>query len=139
MNIKEQINLVVEARETARYANTLRVASYNAWVEENQLLFDNESDAKTDCQEAEAELKVMALEVYAKEGNKTVAPGVGILVMTKLEYDVKKAFAWAIEHKLALKLDEKKFGDLAKDGTVEFVTISEEPQATIATVLEEVK
>jgi len=133
--LKDQINEVVEAREKAREANSQRVASYNKWVEANQLLLDNEKDAKADCQEAEEKLREAALQIYAKVGDKAVAPGIGIRVRTVLSYDNQEALGWATEHKLALKLDTSTFEKIAKTSNLPFVAITEEPQATIATEL----
>ncbi len=135
MTIIEQINAVVEAREKAREANCQRVAEYNKWLEANQLLFDTETDTKVACNEAEGKLREMAVAQYAETREKAVAPGVGIRVLTKLGYDNQAALGWAIEHKLALKLDTPTFEKIAKTSNLPFVNISEEPQATIATEL----
>uniref|UniRef100_A0A6M3KLS2 Uncharacterized protein n=1 Tax=viral metagenome TaxID=1070528 RepID=A0A6M3KLS2_9ZZZZ len=134
-DIEEQINAVVEAREKAREANCLRVASYNKWVEANQQLLDNETEAKQICGKEETTLREMAVETYLKTLDKAVAPGVGIRVMTKLDYDAKEAMEWAVKHELALKLDTAKFEKIAKTENIPFVTISEEPTATIAAEL----
>jgi len=137
--LKEQINAVVEAREKAQEATTRRTEAYQKWVEVNQPLIDNESNAKSACQEAEVKLREMALETYAETGEKAVAPGIGIRVMTRLNYENQKAMEWAIEHKLALKLDSSAFEKIAKTSTLPFVTITEEPQATIAAELNKVE
>ena len=133
--LKEQINAVVEARELALEATMRRVEAYKSWAEANQQLLDNEGAAKTACQEAEAELRELALQIYAVTGDKAVAPGIGIRVMTRLNYDDREAMSWALEHKLALKLDTSAFEKIAKTSNLMFVTILEEPSATIATEL----
>jgi len=140
--LREQINAVVEARGKARAANCQRVAEYNKWLESTQKLFDNEADTKFACVEAEAKLRDLALKAYAETGNKAVAPGVGIRELTKLDYDPKEAFKWALEHKIVLKLDTPAFEKMAKmapETRPTFVTISQEPQATIATELARVE
>jgi len=114
----------------------LRVASYNEWMEENQTLFDNESKSKTICQDAEATLRELTLIAYAETGNKAPAPGLGIREVTKLEYDTKVAFTWAVEHTMALRLDTSAFEKIVKASPLDFVTVSQVPQATIATQLE---
>ena len=136
--LKEQINAVVDARQKVREANLEKVASYNRWVEANQTLLDDEDDAKAICRELEAKLRELAVATYLKTLDKVVAPGVGIRSMTRLEYDNKTAMDWAEEHKLALKLDTATFEKIAKTSNLSFVTFSEEPQATIATVLAEI-
>jgi len=133
--LKEQINAVVEARAKAREANCLRMAEYNKWAEVNQMLIDNEKSTKCDQDLAEIKLREMAVETYLTTQDKAVAPGVGIRVMSRLDYDAKEAMGWAMEHKLALKLDSSVFEKIAKTSNLPFVTIFEELTATIATEL----
>ena len=135
-DIEKQINLVVVARGVERETNCQRVAAYNVWVEANQHILDLESDAKSACQEAEAQLRAMALSIFAETQDKKVAPGIGIRVKTVLDYDGKDAMDWALDHKLALKLDGTAFERIAKTSALSFVAITEEPTATIATELQ---
>lgn len=137
--LKEQINAVVEARVAVKEATELRASEYQKWLKTNQHLFDFENNAKFDCQEAEATLRNLALETYAVTGDKAVALGIGIRVKTVLNYEDKEAMSWAMEHKLALKLDFSAFEKIAKTSNLMFVTITEEPQATIATELSKVE
>ena len=137
--LKEQINAVVEARAKVKETTECRTSAYQKWIDENQPLLDNESNAKTGCQEAETKLRDLALQSYAKTKEKTVAPGIGIRVMTRLNYESQKAMEWAMEHKLALKLDSSAFEKIAKTSNLPFVTITEEPVATIATELAKVE
>ncbi len=139
MTITEQINVVVEARARAREVSSQKVEEYNKWVEANQRLLEDVEATKTACSEAETKLREMALEVYAGTKDKAVAPGVGIRVLTKLGYDSKEAMAWAMEHKLALKLDTPNFEKIAKTSNLPFVIITEEATATIATELAKVE
>ncbi len=133
--LRDKINAVVEAREKAREANCQRVAEYNKWIEANQQLFDNETATKLTCNEAEGILREMTIQSYVETGNKAPEVGVGIRVKTCLAYEGKEAMGWAMEHKLALKLDASAFEKIAKTNNLPFVTITEEPQATIATAL----
>ena len=135
-NLEKQINLVVVARGVARETNCQRVAAYNVWVEANQHILDLESDAKSVCAEAENQLREMALAIFTVTKEKQVAPGIGIRVKQVLDYDPGKAMEWALEHHMALKLDGPMFEKMAKTSPLPFVTITEEPQATIATELQ---
>ena len=134
--LNEQIRAVVEARASLFEAAGQKVASYNKWVELNQTLIDNEDDAKNTRQEAEDMLRDLTLKAYNETGNKAPALGVGIREVTKLEYDTKEAFDWAIEHTMAIKLDTSAFTKIVKVSPPDFVKVSLEPQATIATKLE---
>ena len=138
--LKAQINEVVEARGKAREASCQRVAEYNKWLEANQSLFDNEKSTKCDQDLAEIKLRELTLQAYAETGNKAPEVGVGIREVTKLDYDSKEAFNWAMEHKMAVKLDVSAFEKIVKvasETRPAFVTVSQEPQATIATDLQE--
>ena len=137
--ITELINEVVYARKLAQQATELRKSSYQTWVDANQHFIDSEKTACEVCLEAETELRKLAIQLFEANGEKIVAPGVGIRMLTKISYDEKEALEWAMDHKLALKLDGKKFSSLAKDGTIDFVVMSEEPQATIASELVKVE
>lgn len=83
----------------------------------------------------ENELRDRTLKAYAETGDKAPAEGVGIREVTKLEYDTKVAFDWAVEHTMAIKLDVSAFEKIAKVSPPNFVTVFQEPQATIATNL----
>jgi len=136
------INAVVDARKLAQEATTGRTEAYQKWQETNEQLFTAEVQAKIVRQEAEEQLRELALQFYSDTGEKSVAPGVGIRVREVLDYDSKEAFSWALEHKIALKLDGPAFEKIAKmapETRPSFVTITEEPTATIATVLEKVE
>ena len=130
-----QINAVVEAREATQLATSTREASYQKWVEKNEGLFNNEKLAKCSRDLAEIKLREMTIQSYVETGNKAPEVGVGIRVKTCLNYNGQEAMDWALEHKLALKLDSSAFEKIAKTNNLPFVTITEEPQATIATEL----
>jgi DNA polymerase-3 subunit epsilon len=82
------------------------------------------------------EIRRSALEANDKHPH----PAVGIRNITRLEYDPRKAYLWCQDHlPAALVLDrtffEKHAKAVAKTSPLDFVTISQEPQATIATDL----
>uniref|UniRef100_A0A6M3J5B0 Uncharacterized protein n=1 Tax=viral metagenome TaxID=1070528 RepID=A0A6M3J5B0_9ZZZZ len=139
MELKELINEVVEARAKATELKSQRDALLEEWNKSNQELFDALTQAGAGVAIAETKLREKAIETYLKTLDKAVAPGVGIRVMTKLGYDSKEAMDWAVKHELALKLDTSAFEKIAKTNNLPFVTMSEEPTATIATNLEVIK
>ncbi len=137
--LKEQIKVVAIAREHARKAVVDRNSSYAEWEVENTPILDRVRSTGEAVFESEATLRELTLQAYAETGNKAPAPGVGIREMTILTYDNKVAFDWAKAHKMALKLDTEAFKKIAKADPPDFVKITTEPQATIATHLEEIK
>lgn len=89
-----------------------------------------------------AEINDLTLAVYQQTGNKKPAPGVGIRVLSKLEYNEQVAFDYCSHNLLeALKLDKRVFDKYARGvqevKPLEFVTIIEEPSPTIASDLRE--
>jgi len=134
----EQINAVVEAREKAVALKSQRDFSLEEWNKANQGLFDALTQAGAGVAVEEARLRELTLQAYHETGNKTPLVGIGIRVMTRLSYEAKEAMAWALEHKLALKLDTSAFEKIAKTSSLPFVIALEEPQATIATDLQRI-
>lgn len=134
--LREQIKIVVEARQRASELKEARSVAYAEWEDQNSAILDNLTLANQQVIDAEIMLRELTLGAYAQTGNKTPAPGVGIREITKLEYDMKVAFDWAVEHTMALKLDTSAFEKIAKASPPNFVRVFLEPQATIATQLE---
>ena len=137
--LESQIRVVVEARRRATELKDQRDTLLEDWNKTHQGLFDALTQAGAEVAEVEATLRELTLQAYAETGNKAPAVGVGIREMTVLTYDNKVAFDWAKAHKIALKLDTSAFEKIAKASPPEFVKITTEPQATIATHLEEIK
>uniref|UniRef100_A0A6M3L1I4 Uncharacterized protein n=1 Tax=viral metagenome TaxID=1070528 RepID=A0A6M3L1I4_9ZZZZ len=137
--LKEQINAVVEVREHFDKLATFKKDALAKWEYDNNELLAEIILCTSVKAEAEDKLRELALQAYAETGEKAVAPGVGIRVRTLLGYSTKEAFEWAIEHKLALKLDPSAFEKIAKTSNIPFVSMTEEPTATIATELARVE
>lgn len=131
-----QINVVVEAREKSRLLSDKRKSMYDAFIAEHTGFFADVATAASEVGEAEDQLRELTLQAYAETGNKVPEVGVGIREVTKLTYDAKEAFKWALHHEIALTLDKKSFETFAKATPLDFVTVSQEPQATIATDLQ---
>lgn len=134
--LKEQIKVVVGVRLKAGEAEHALQSARAIWEIANHSLFEGVELAKIQCGESEQLLRKLTLQAYAETGNKAPVEGVGIREVTKLEYDMKDAFDWAVEHTMALKLDTPAFEKIAKASPPNFVTVFQEPQATIATQLE---
>ena len=134
--LQEQIKVVVEARQKASEVNHALRSAQAVWEVTNHSLFEEDTQARIQCGESEQLLRELTLQAYAETGNKAPAKGVGIREITKLEYDTKVAFDWAVEHTMALKLDTSAFAKIAKVSPPDFVNVILEPQATIATQLE---
>jgi hypothetical protein len=133
--LMEQIKAVALARENAKIAKESKDAAYSAWEREYKSLLDSVDETAKHLQESETKLREMTIKIYQETGNKQPAPGIGIREITRVEYDPKQAVKWAIEHKIALSLDKKSFEGWAKANQLDFVKISTEPQAIIATDL----
>ena len=134
--LEEQIKVVAEARQRAAELKNLRELLLEEWTKANRDLLDKLTQTGAEVAEVEAKLRELTLQAYAETGNKAPAPGVGIRERTVLTYDGKVAFDWAKAHKMALKLDTSAFEKIAKISDLDFVAVTTEPIATIATTLE---
>ena len=136
--LDEQIKKVHKLRGDVAFLQTAEANLKKVFLHDNQELYDTMDKVKTECAEAEQALRELTLQAYKDTGNKAPSPGVGIRIITKLIYDVGKAFEWAKQHGLALKLDTPAFEKIAKASKPDFVENREEAQATIATDLSKV-
>ena len=134
-DIEAQIEVVVQARLKAQTARDSKALAYKVWEQENLALLDSVAATSELVIEEEAILRLKTLQAYLQTGDKTPALGVSVKVFTILDYDTKDALKWAMSHQIALTLDKKSFETFAKATPLEFVTISEEPRAQIATNL----
>lgn len=135
--LKDQIIAVARARQAVALLRDAKRQSLSEWEVANNSLLATLKTAEMFCAESEAILRGLILAEYAATGDKAPAPGVGIRLITKLTYVEEDAFAWAVEHKVALKLNTGVFEKMAKVSFLPFVLISQEPQATIASELKE--
>ncbi len=106
------------------------------WEGQNRAYIEYAQLCSVELVEAEADLRVMALERFAETHDKAVCPGVSVRIVTRLAYTLTEALAWAKRTGIALSLDVKAFEKVARTGICgEFVNPIEEAQAMIATDL----
>ena len=148
----EAIKAVAKLRSQLAIVKEAKQESYDKWLKTNSLLISSVEIATKYLQEAEDAIRLEAIEEYKLcPSNKAIAPGVTIKIFDILEYEPGKALDWALEHKLALKLDTPKlehklalkldtpkFEKLAKISPPDFVGIGQEPRCQIAGDLEKV-
>ncbi len=133
--LQQQIKVVAEARQEHQEMADKKEALYEEFRSKHIEFFGDVATAKTLVEVNEEELRKLTLLAYAETGDKAPAVGVGIREVTKYSYNSGEALKWAIEHTMALKLDETKFKNHVKADPPDFVKITTEPQATIATEL----
>jgi hypothetical protein len=106
-----KIGLMREKEEKLRTAyNKIK----QMFEESNEALITNLHNTQAKLGELESGLRETAVEYYGHTGTKKMVGGIGIKVMTKLDYNPDKAFEWAKEHGLALQLDKRSFETIAK-------------------------
>jgi len=132
--IKSLKNVAWARQELQRATNAKREA-LATWEEEHADLIGEIKDLSEVTQEYELRLRELTIKAYQDTGNKKPVDGVGIRELTKLDYDPKEALKWALHHELCLSLDKKSFEGFAKATPLDFVAVTEELQATIATNL----
>ncbi len=84
-------------------------------------------------EELKGELRIDAEEEFKETGNKKLLGGIGIRILTKLNYEEKDAIDWAgTKMPVALKtvLDKKQFETFAKTNELDFVNKEEKVSVT---------
>lgn len=127
-----QINAVVDARIELAYLAAAKKELTEKWDADNRTLLDSIASAKEMVVGGESALRELAIQEYNDTGIKALAEGVGVREVTNYEYDPAEALEWAVEHKMALKLDETAFKKIVKATPLPFVNATIKPQATIA-------
>lgn len=130
--LADQVREVAELRRIVAALELAKAEAYEQWRAANQPLLDS-----LECQErllvtAEMALRNQAVAAWQVGGKGALVPGVGIRVMSRLEYSPQEALQWARAHELALALDVKMFERIAKSADIEFVRKRDVAQATIA-------
>lgn len=105
--------------------------------EENKLLFDTLLRLSESINQVKDNLKVQGLEEFRETGVKKLTGGLSIREKYDVQYNEEEAFKWALEHKMALKLDTTKFKQLAKVQELGFVKISTNPMVCFPSKIEE--
>ncbi len=136
VSLEEQIKVVAKVRMKAQEAKDIVISSKKEWDSQNAFIIEQSFQSFTAMEEAENKLRELTLKAYAETGDKAPAEGVGIREVTKLAYDTAEAFSWATEHKMALKLDTPAFEKIVKATPLDFVIVTQEPQAIISQNLE---
>jgi hypothetical protein len=137
MELKEQIKIVAEARVNYSKVSDLLKQKREEFESSYTDLINTVNASRDIVATAEEQLRISVLGNYRATKEKNPAEGVAIREMTKYDYEPAKALLWAKEHNLALKLDDSAFKKIIKADTPDFVTVTIEPQATIATDLSE--
>ncbi len=143
---KELLDKIAEVARLRNERKTLASradASRERWEDENARLLNDLKDATLAQQIAEGDLRAWTVSLYRETGSKRPGPGLGIRVVNKVTCSNGASVHYCIEHNLAHLLDvrakafEKYALDLAMtEYALDFVTISEEPQATLAADLD---
>ena len=107
-------------KEAAQVVKTSRVA----WEADNTPAIATAENWKDDVARLTIEVRALAVLLYDGE-NKDVAPGVSITDTRQVTYDKGAALDWAIEHKLAVLLDDKLFEQLAKLGVADDIVVGQ--------------
>lgn len=136
MKLSEQLKNLKELRDKKNRFREELAKKQKLFLEENKELFAVINIVSADSMAAEDELRTEALKEFNLTGNKNLAGGVKIKIMSKLVYEPDKALAWAMEHSLALALDKKAFDNIAKTNKIDFVEYTDVPTATIPTNIE---
>ena len=123
---------VVTEQETivAEMAEELYASPLGLYLNETR---ENLQKAKAVQANAETDVREIGRNIFTETGDKTPHPAVKIKIYTVLDYTDEDAVEYAREHlPQALKLVKRTFEQAAKAVELDFVTIQQEPRATIA-------
>ncbi len=142
MQAKTVVNLRRTVNQKKHQAKVLR----EKFALENKRFFDELRDLESALDNAEWQLRQMAIDHYAAteqagKPEKELLPGVMVRVLHKLEYDPEVAYDWCYAHNICLRLDVKEFEKMAraklKSAAMAWVSPVDEPQGIIASNLAE--
>lgn len=137
MELQERIKKVAALRQSISEMKEAKEVMLKQWEAEHIDFLTYLKEKTEELINTELLLRVATVQAYEETGNKTPALGVGIRELTKYDYDSGKALQWAKSHDMALKLDDTAFKKIIKADTPDFVTVTKEVTATIATDLSE--
>lgn len=117
-----------------------KIAMFNAWEEANRDDLKLQAALRDEIARLENAARSLAVAAYRLTGNKAPYPGLNVKITKQIAYDHAKAFAWAKEHNLCLKLDTRAMDDQVKamikrGGYPDWITTSKTPAGTISTDL----
>ena len=101
---------------------------------QNQQLIDDITELKECMVHFDSEVRLAAIDEFRSTGIKKLFSGVGIRCVPLLTYDEAKALEWALEHKMALKLDNTAFEKLVKADPKQFPFVEIDNDAPTATI-----
>jgi hypothetical protein len=143
--IEKELTKLARLNKQLEIAEEAEQIEYLELTETPQFIAHQEAQARTvEIEEMIAEVREkvndLTLQAYLDTGNKKPAPGVGIRVYQKVQYDEDNAFEWCKVHlNTALKIDKRKLEKHLKAirGTAppEWVEYFEEPKPTISSDL----
>ena len=136
-----QIHEVARLRRYVEKLNNEYITGFQAFEAQYANIIADIVTNKAALRQAEIALREATIATFLATGNKHPAPGVGIRMTRQVSYSEDVAIAWAIKHGHTdlLKLNYKPFEQAAKVLALDFVTVAEVPEATIARDLEEEK
>lgn len=108
---------------------TKREETQRKFEEENKELIERIEKLGSKLDKEKYQFKEQAVLLFEKTKEKKLIGGLGIREGINLIYNPEEAFNWAKEHSLALSLDTKRFEQLAKTESIDFV--KKEPTITV--------
>ncbi|APU89172.1 hypothetical protein Rctr71_054 [Virus Rctr71] len=137
--LKELAQQVASHRHTTSILQGLMNQMKEAFESETASLRMSIATEKAVLEDAEKKLKEVSVRMYLETGQKQLPFGIGIRAPLKPGYDATEAFEWALEHKVALALDPRKFEEHAATERLEFVEWREVVTVTLPTDINKLK
>ena len=128
---KNDLTRLKAAMESLAVLKEEKIAAMEQFEQEHVSLFDAITKVTDDINTLKDGIMRQAIEEHSATGERKLAGGVGIRMMTDLIYDETIALQWAKDHEMALMLDAKLFGKLAKEGVVGDDIVKTEPRVQV--------
>jgi len=133
----QHLRAAVQITHEARVRYEAAIVEVNratvAFEDANRAKLGELQQAKAAAEEAEDQLRTLAVAHYQLTQEKKPVPGVEIKLVTEIDItDPKAALAYAKSIGLCIQLDDKGYKALAKTNDVPGATVTEVPKASIA-------
>ena len=129
---KEKLKELVSVQKELEEQKSKYGEMMGSFLKQNEELIKNLAKKHEEIAELKEELKKEGLQEYEELEfkSKKLTGGLGIRTNTLIMYDDILALAWAQEHKLCLKLDNKAFESIVKKNPLDFVSIKTKDSVT---------
>ena len=132
IDIKKTMQTLKNQRDSYADATEMLKQRQDLFNNQNAELINGRLEIQKEITDLETTARAFALEQFELTKEPKIGYGLSIVQRKQFEYDSDKAFEWAKERGLALKLDASKFKKLAEVEELDFVSFDKKPSVNIS-------